>query len=133
MIEGQVSQSRADGSGLEAWVEIAIADEAGILRPLEAVVDTGFTGWLTVPSNIMSDLGLIPAGSALSTMASGIETESVFCNAVVMWHENAVNVLVDIMDNVPLIGTDLLSDSRLIIDWWDGGEVVVVERTSLEP
>ena len=99
------------------------------MRPLEAVVDTGFTGWLTVPPDVMSELGLVPAGSAQSTMANGLESESVFCNGVVMWHAHAVNVVVDVMDNVPLIGTDLLANCRLAIDWWDGGEVVIEERT----
>ena len=128
MISGRVRTSRADGSGLEARVEIAIVDDSGISRPLEAVVDTGFTGWLTVPPHLASELGLVAAGSAQSTMANGLEVESVFCNAVVMWHAQSVNVLVDIMENVPLIGTDLLADCRLTIDWWDGGEVMIEER-----
>lgn len=28
-----------------------------------------------------------------------------------------------------MIGTDLLANSRLTIDWWDGGDVVIEERT----
>ena len=128
MIRGRVRPSRADGSGLEAWVEIAIAGDDGVLRTLTAIVDTGFTGWLTVPSSVMLEPGLIPSGNVQSTMANGLEAESVFCAAIVEWHGNAMDVLVDIMDNNPLIGTDLLADSRLIIDWWDGGDVVIEER-----
>ena len=133
MISGRVRPSRADGSGLEARVEIAILDDSGISRPLEAVVDTGFTGWLTVPPHLASEFGLVPTGSAPSTMANGLEVEPVFCNAVVMWHAQSVNVLVDIMENVPLIGTDLLADCRLTIDWWDGGEVMIEESKPPEP
>jgi len=116
---------------LEAWVEITIAGDRGESRTLAAVVDTGFTGWLTVPSSVMSELGLTPAGNAQNTMANGLEAESVFCEAAVLWHENTVDVLVDIMDNTPLIGTDLLSGSRLTIDWWDGGDVIIEERIEL--
>ena len=50
-----------------------------------------------------------------------------------MWHAQSVNVLVDIMENVPLIGTDLLADCRLTIDWWDGGEVIIEENKPPEP
>ena len=129
MIRGRVRPSRANGSGLEAWVEIAIAGDDGALRTLAAIVDTGFTGWVTVPSSAMWGLGLTPSGTARSTMANGLETESVFCDAAVIWHDNAVDVLVDIMENAPLIGSDLLADSRLVIDWRDGGEVVIEELT----
>lgn len=73
MIRGRVRPSRADGAGLEAWVEIAIAGDDGMFRTLEAVIDTGFTGWLTVPSSVMLELGLTPAGRAQSTMADGLQ------------------------------------------------------------
>lgn len=128
MIRGRVRPSRADGSGLEAWVEIAIAGDDGVLRTLAATVDTGFTGWLTVPSSVMLELGLTPSGEAQSTMANGLEAESVFCAATVEWHGNAMDVFVDIMDNTPLIGTDLLASSRLAIEWWAGGDVIIEER-----
>lgn len=130
MIRGRVRPSRGDGAGLEAWVEIDIAGNDGVFRTLAAIIDTGFTGWLTVPPFVMLELGLTPSGNAQSTMANGIEAESVFCDATVDWHDNAVDVLVDIMDSTPLIGTDLLAGSRLAIDWWDGGEVIIEERTS---
>lgn len=117
-----------DGSGLEAWVEIAIAGGDGIFRTLAAVVDTGFTGWLTVPPSAISEFGLLPSGSAQSTLANGQETVSLFCDAAVVWQDDVVNVLVDIMDNVPLIGADLLANCRLTIDWWDGGDVTIEER-----
>ena len=129
MIRGSIRPSRANGSGLEAWVEISIAGDDGVLRTLTAVVDTGFTGWLTVPSSDMAELGLLPSGSATSTMANGLEAESVFCEATALWHDGTVDVLVDIMDNVPLIGTELLAGSRLTIDWWEGGDVIIEERT----
>ena len=32
------------------------------------------------------------------------------------------------MGDTPLIGTTLLAESRLSIDWWDGGDVVIEER-----
>ena len=33
------------------------------------------------------------------------------------------------MGNKPMIGTTLLAGCRLTIDWWDGGDVIIEERT----
>lgn len=129
MIRGVVRPSRTDGSGLEAWIEISVIGDDGASRPLEVVADTGFTGWLTVPPSTVPLIGVHPSGKRYGTLANGQVDESDFCDAVVLWHDNPVDVWVDIMENVPLIGTDLLAGSRLSIDWWDGGDVIIEERT----
>ena len=128
MISGTVRPSRADGSGLEAWVEIAIAGHGRIFHTLEAIVDTACTGWLILPESAMPEFGLHTAGLSHSILANGQEEETVYCAAVVLWHGRAVDIWIDIMGNMPVIGTDLLSGSRLTVDWWDGGAVVVEER-----
>jgi len=129
MHKGVVRPSRADGSGLEAWVEISIRNDAGEFRGVEAVVDSGFTGWLALPFSAISYLNLYPSGTRFGILADGREEESGYCEAVVIWHDHPMDIWVDIMGNTPLIGTDLLSGSRLIIDWWDGGDVIIEERT----
>jgi hypothetical protein len=62
-------------------------------------------------------------------MANGQDEETYYCDAIVEWHDNPVAVWVDIFETAPLIGTDLLAGSRLVIDWWDGGDAIIEERT----
>ena len=47
MIEGAVKRS-SDG-GLEAWVALSVMGVDGELQQCDVIVDTGFTGWLTLP------------------------------------------------------------------------------------
>ena len=64
-------------------------------------------------------------------LADGQDRETGCCEAVVLWHDSITEIWVDVMGGTPLIGTDLLADNRLSIDWWDGGDVVIEERMSL--
>ena len=49
MIRGTVGPARADGTGLEAWIPLEVSAASGAFHSLEVVVDTGFTGWLSLP------------------------------------------------------------------------------------
>ena len=52
MISGTVSADQ------QAVVTIEIMDGDGVLRSLEVILDTGFTGYLTLPSEAIEQLGL---------------------------------------------------------------------------
>ena len=52
MIEGVVNAAH------EAVVTLALHGSAGQTRDIEAVIDTGFTGFLTVPPALAGELGL---------------------------------------------------------------------------
>ena len=129
MIRGQVIPAMDGGSGLEARVEIDIAGGNLIFQTVDVVVDTGYTGALTLPDAIAHELGLRSTQRRYITLASG-QTEQVgACAARLLWNGQPIDVLAHIMGDKPMIGTTLLASSRLIIDWWDGGEVVIEEQT----
>ena len=52
MISGTVTEDH------EAVVRLAVFGKAGQREPIEAVVDTGFTGWLSLPRSLINDLEL---------------------------------------------------------------------------
>jgi clan AA aspartic protease len=114
--------------GNEALLGVEVLSQAGSssLR-VEAVVDTGFTGHLTLPRATVDALGLPIIGSAESILADGSLVMEDVCLARVLWHgaERPVRVLV--ADATPLLGMALMRGSELRVECV-GGEEVSVER-----
>ena len=131
MIRGQVSL-RPDTSRLEARITIDIAGDDRIFRSVDAVIDTGFTGALSLPESVAHDLGLRSARAERVTLADGRSIRANVHAARVLWHGQPLDARVQSLGSYPLIGTALLANCRLTIDWWDGGKVIIEERMSPE-
>lgn len=65
MIRGQVSSDQ------QALVAIDIMDAEGRPRSLEVILDTGFTGYLTLPTEAIQQLGLPVVGQRTFELANG--------------------------------------------------------------
>jgi clan AA aspartic protease len=114
----------ADGSEALLSVEVLSQAEATSLR-VEAVVDTGFTGHLTLPSATVEALGLPIIGSAESTLADGSLVVEDVCLARVLWHGGERPVRVLVAEAAPLLGMALMRGSELRVECVGGGEVSV--------
>ena len=128
MIRGEVKPARDDGTGLEARISVDIVGIIRIFRTLEVVVDTGYTGWMSLPEPIINDIGLHYAGIRPATLANGQTVPTDAYNAGLLWHGQPMDIVVQALNNKPMIGTELLANCRVTVDWWDGGAVVVEER-----
>ena len=95
---------------------------------IEAVIDTGFDGELTLPSGTIRRLSYPYVGSAGGTLADGSEVQFDYHEGRVLWHGIARPVAVIAAEGQPLIGMALLHGSRLKMDAVAGGEVLVEER-----
>ena len=125
MIAGQVMRN-PDG-GLEAWVALPVMDAYGEPQQFEVIVDTGFTGWLTLPESDIRRLGLISVGHRYSITASGNAERFEFYRTSVLWHGRPYTVEVFQSIDQPLLGMELLEGSRVTVDAWDGGDVIINE------
>ena len=67
VIEGVVN------AALEAVLRLLIRDTSGRMREIEAVVDTGYTGFLTLPLALVADLELPYFTSGTAFLADGTE------------------------------------------------------------
>ena len=128
MIRGQVRPSLDDSAGLEARIELDILGANLVFQVLEVVVDTGFTGAFTLPEPIAQELGLHSTERRYVTLASGQPFQTGVSIARLLWHGQPLDVRAYMMGNKPMIGATLLAGSRLTIDWWDGGDVIIEER-----
>ena len=102
-------------------------DGEGQPRSLEVVLDTGFTGYLTLPSESISQLGLPSVGQRTFELANGELFDFRVYLGSLSWHGRPSDVLVLQSDSVPLLGMALLWGSRITMDALNEGEVTIEE------
>lgn len=92
---------------------------------IECVVDTGFEGFLTLPPAVVVNLGMPYVAPIDANLADNSRVVTNIHQGIILWHgvERMIPILV--MGRRPLIGTALLEDSHLSIDFCEGGTVLV--------
>ena len=121
MIRGRINER------LEPLVEVSILDDHDIAHSFEFILDTGFSGHLTLPSDVIDRLGLSYSGQRAVAVADGfIHNVDVF-TVRVLWHEGWRPVFVIRLDSFPLLGMRSLLGCRLSMNVYAGGRVVVEE------
>lgn len=94
---------------------------------IQCVVDTGFEGFLTLPPAAVAQLGLPYLIKINANLANNSSVETDVYLATIIWNGVERNVAVLVMGSRPLIGTALLKDYHLSIDFYEGGTVLVDE------
>jgi clan AA aspartic protease len=94
-------------------------------RIIEAVVDTGFTGTLTLPPKVIEQLGLPWHTFDRGTLADGSNCLFDVFVATVLWERRARRVLVDQADIEPLVGMRLMKNCELRMQIRDGGRLTL--------
>jgi clan AA aspartic protease len=100
---------------------------------VEVILDTGFTGYLTLPAETIRQLGLASVGRRTFELANGELFEFEAYLASVSWHENLTDALVLRSDSDPLLGMTLLWGSRVTLDAIAQGEVSIEDLESEPP
>jgi clan AA aspartic protease len=120
-------RGRVATDGREAMLPLTVIGSSGILAEVEATVDTGFTGSLCLPPDVVRYLSVPFIGRGVAVLADGSTVETSYHRARVLWygHERAVQVLVT--EGGPLVGMTLLRGSVLTVEVSPGGEVTVEE------
>lgn len=119
MIEGVVN------GAYEPVVLLTLQGPSGQASDIEATIDTGFTGFLTVPPALAAELGLALEGTSRATLADGSEVTFDVYDVAVVWDGQPKYVLADAADTTPLVGMRLLDRQNLDINVKDGGRVVI--------
>ncbi len=122
MIEGSVDAT------LECRIALGLRSPAGEFRDVDAVVDTGFSRFLTLPPSVVEELGLPFAGARLVILADGSEVALDAYAATVLWDGRAREIVVYAADTTPLIGMSMLAGHSLYVEVESGGRVVIQAR-----
>ena len=119
MIEGVVD------ANYQAVITLSLRGPSGQARDIEAVVDTGFNSFLTLPPTLADELGLAFLGRTQVTLANGSEDTFEIYDVTVMWDDQPRYVDTYVADATPLVGMRLLDSHSLYVEVQEGGRVVI--------
>ncbi len=118
-------RGRVASDGSEPRITLRVRDASGRDRPIEAVIDTGFTGEITLPPEAVESLSLGFQGDGTGTLADGSVESFEIYRAVLLWHGVPRLSLAYAVPGEPLIGMGLLRDSELRVEAVPNGRVEI--------
>ena len=119
MIQGVVN------AAYEAVVSLTLQGSNGRTQEIEAVVDTGYTGFLTLSPALVNELGLPFAYVGRAFLANDDQVEFNVHNVTLLWDGEPRDIEADATGSTPLVGMLLLDGHSLNIDVESGGKVVI--------
>jgi clan AA aspartic protease len=119
MMQGVVSLRR------EAILTVVVGSSNRQLQAVETVIDTGFSGFLSLPSAIIAALNLPWSASDIVTLGDGSETLFDLYTAVVIWDGQYRDIYIAESETEPLLGMAMLYGYRLQVDAVEGGIVKI--------
>ncbi len=121
MIQGTVNARR------EAILPLVVGNASGQRQVIDTVIDTGFNGFLTLPSVLITSLRLSWNASDIVTLGDGSDALFDLYAATIIWDGEYREIDVAESETEPLIGMALLYGYRLQIDAIEGG-IVKIEK-----
>jgi clan AA aspartic protease len=109
----------------EAVIQVSVRGPLGPEVQVDAVLDTGFTGFLTLPAPLITALGLPFAGTAQATLGDGSPVALDVFEATVLWDTRDRPVMVLAAAGGALVGMAMLFGYRLTLEGADGGAVQI--------
>ncbi|MXZ46218.1 MAG: clan AA aspartic protease [Chloroflexi bacterium] len=119
MIEGAVNAAS------QAVVVLSLRGPSGRTLEVEAVVDTGFDRFLTLPPRVVAELDLAFVGLNSVQLADGSEAALDSYAVTVLWDGRPRRVVTYVSDAAPLVGMALLAGHSLCVDVEPGGRVAI--------
>jgi clan AA aspartic protease len=119
MIHGVVSKNR------EATISLVVVNESRQTKLITAVIDTGYTGFLSLPSEVIAELDLSWTGIDRATLGDGSEVTFEVYAAKVIWDGEYRDIPLNEAETDPLVGISLLYGYDLHIQTVEGGDVTI--------
>ncbi|HYV37453.1 MAG TPA: hypothetical protein VE988_17240 [Gemmataceae bacterium] len=106
---------------LEARIAVYIEDDTGQCQNVDAVIDTGFSGFLCLPPSQVASLALPWVCRQPTKLADGTIQMLDEYAAIVIWDTQPRNILVVAANTDPLVGMKLLEGNELRMRVVPGG------------
>ncbi len=119
MMQGFMNQN------CEAIIPVVVGHSKARQQMVQAVIDTGFTGFLSLPLSMIESLELPWIFRDSVTLGDGSEVLFDMYRASVIWHGQYQIVDVAASEAEPLVGMSLLYGSKLQIEAVERGSVTI--------
>jgi clan AA aspartic protease len=112
-------------------ISISLCDSDGTVYTQDAIVDTGFNGWLSLPPDLISQLNLKWKRRGRAILGDGSERVFNVYEAVLVWDGNLLTIPLDEADSEPLVGMSLMEGYQLMVQVFEGGHVELSKIASV--
>jgi clan AA aspartic protease len=125
MMQGIVDQN------CEATIRLVVGDTGSQRQMVDAVIDTGFTGFLTLPLSVLTILNLRAYRREEGTLGDGSTCIFDVYRGLVIWDGELRQIDINASETAPLAGMSLLYGYRMQLDAIEGGIVTIQSLSSL--
>ena len=115
----------------EARLRLVASNESKQRQVIDAVIDTGFTGFLTLPLTVINSLNLRLYSREEGTLGDGSTCIFDVYSGLVIWDGEYRYIDVNAAETEPLVGMSLLYGYRMQLDAIESGIVVIQSLNSL--
>ncbi len=112
-------------SGNQAVIRLPLQDSAGSHHEIDFVLDTGFSGFLALPTSLAHSLQLEWINQGYARLAGRVRVLVDIYEATVIWDGDERTVEALAMEDEPLLGMSLLKGCEVRILAEEGGEVAI--------
>jgi clan AA aspartic protease len=109
----------------EATISLVVSNTNRQTQLINPVIDTGYTGFLSLPREIIVTLNLSWTGIDRGTLGDGSEVIFQVYAASIIWDGQYQNIPVNEAETDPLVGMSLLYGYDLYIRTLEGGIVTI--------
>jgi clan AA aspartic protease len=119
MMQGYVSHDR------EPMLRLVVGNQAGERQVVDALIDTGYTQYLSLPNGLIQALSLPWVGTDRVTLGDGSETMFEVYDGLIIWNGEFRSIPIHGADADALIGINLLYGFDLTIRVIEGGIIEI--------
>jgi clan AA aspartic protease len=109
----------------EARIRLKLRGRRGQEREIDAIIDSGYSGTLTLPPALITELELLWQSKDLAILADGSRCEFQVYMGTLIWDGKSRKILVDEADTESLVGMKLLKGHELRMQVRPRGKVTI--------
>jgi clan AA aspartic protease len=109
----------------EATIRLVVGNTNSQRQTIDALIDTGFTGFLTLPLSVISSINLRLYRREAGTLRDGSICIFDVYRGLVIWDGEFREIDINASEATPLVGMSLLYGYRIQLDAIEGGTVTI--------
>ena len=115
----------------EAIISLSVCDSEEKIYTQDAIIDTGFNGWLSLPPDLIDLLNLKWKRRGRAILGDGSECVFNVYEAVVVWDGDYLTIPIDEADSEPLVGMSLMEGYQLTVQVIEEGSVEICKVSAV--